>query len=83
MQIRQAPHGTRGTDHSNRITRVPCFTENYTPYLPCSSRLRPFILPPFPVPSPPSLTVEFVSRAFDKRLPVLASVHTAELLTID
>lgn len=32
MQIRQA--GTRGTDHSNRITRVPCFTENYTPYLP-------------------------------------------------
>lgn len=39
MQIRQA--GTRGTDHSNRITRVPCFIENYTPYLPRSPHCIP------------------------------------------
>jgi len=79
MQIRQA--GTRGTDHSNRITRVPCFTENYTPYLPCS----PFLSPLYPSPFQfiPDLTVGFVSHAFDKRPAVLALVHTAELLTID
>ena len=73
MQIRQA--GTRGTDHSNRITRVPCFTENYTPYLPFPLHPLLFRLS--------DLTVGFVSRAFDKHPAVLAPVHTAELLTID
>lgn len=45
MQIR---HGTRGTDHSNRITRVPCFTENYTPYLSCSPSPSLRCLPLYP-----------------------------------
>lgn len=41
--LRQA--STRGTDHSNRITRISCFTENYTPSpLVCRVSSFPFIL---------------------------------------